>query len=107
MAKPRWLTLLVTLGLFVTTVSIVGHFAADAICVVQDAGGYKCMDDGAVDGRSAPTPQVTADLHGNFNLPPDLPALVLAALAFILAPITLTYLPYSPPPSSPPPKPLS
>lgn len=108
MAKPRRLTLLVTLTLLITTASIVGHFAADAICVARGAaGGADCKDGNVTGGRPDSASPVTADLHGSFNLPSDLPALSPIALAFVLVAITLTYLPYFPALSSPPPKLLS
>jgi hypothetical protein len=99
---------LVTLGLLITTASIVGHFVNDAMCVVLDAAGaYECANGQLTDGRSDSLPPATADLHGTFDLPTDLPALSLTTLAFILVAITLTYLPYSPAPAPPPPKLLS
>ncbi len=105
MAKPRRLKLLVTLVILITATSVVGHFAADAICVARDAGGgAECTSGNVADGRSGSASPVTADLHGSFNLPSDLPALSPIALAFVLVIITLTHLPYFLAPSPPPPK---
>lgn len=108
MAKPRRLSLLVTLALFITTAAIVGHFVADAVCVARDAaGGSECTTGNVTDGRPDATSPVTADLHANFNLPPVPPALSLIPLIFILAAGTLAHLLYSPSPFPPPPKLLS
>jgi hypothetical protein len=108
MAKPRWLTLLVTLTILITTAGIVGHFVNDAMCVVLDTAGVtECAAGQLTDGRPDSASRLTADLHGSFNLPSDLPVLSMITLAFILAAISLTYLPYSPAPSPPPPKLLS
>ena len=108
MARPRWLTLLVTLTLPITTAGIVGHFVNDALCVVLDtAGGVECAAGQMSDGRSDSASPATADLHSTFDLPTDLPALPLVVLVFILTAAIPTYLPYSPTPSPPPPKLLS
>ena len=108
MANARRLTWLTTLALFFTTVSIVGHFASDAICVGLNAvDGYNCSSDELGNGRFDSPSSITADLHGNFDLPTELPTLSLIAQAFILVVATLAYFPYSPTPTSPPPKPLS
>jgi len=105
MAKPRRLTLPITLLLLLTAASILGHFVADVVCVALDtAADYECTTGQLIDGRPDSASSGTAELHTNFNLPSDLPALSLIPLIFILTVVTLAYWPYSLPPSPPPPK---
>ncbi|VAW43453.1 hypothetical protein MNBD_CHLOROFLEXI01-4850 [hydrothermal vent metagenome] len=104
MGRPRWMTLLAVLVM----ISFLGHFVADAVCVVLDgAAGEICADGNKSNGRSDTTSPVAADLHGSFDVPSSLSTVSPLALAFSQATATLTYHLYSPPPSSPPPKPLS
>ncbi len=108
MAKPRRLTLLITLVLLLTAATILGHFVADVVCVALGAADdYECAAGQVIDGRPDSTSPITAELHDNFNLPSEFPTLSLIPLTFILAVDTLAYVPYSPPPFPPPPKLLS
>ncbi len=105
MAKPRWITLLVTFALLLTASSIIGHFATDVACVLLDSG-HECTATTIGNGSNSALP-IAADLHTGFNLPTNLPALSFVALAFILIPSTLSSLSYSRSPTLPPPKSLS
>ena len=102
MANSRRLTWLVTLTLLFTTLSIVGHFATDAVCAVLDATDGADCTSGEL-GNNSTTPTAN-DLHSSFSLPTTIPTLPLITLTFALALIVFVSLTYSPAPSFPPPK---
>ena len=104
MRKPRRMRRLITLMMLVMTISITGHFVADAICVVLTAvDGLECASS---NGRTETTP-LAADLHTTFDLPALPPSLSLIVLAFALITATSPYLPWSPAPTPPPPRTFS
>jgi hypothetical protein len=101
MAEQRLLRLLLILSLAITTVSIVGHYMADAICLVIEASAdIACAEVTQIDRTDA----TTSNLHTGFALPTILSTVAPAALVFLFIASNSTLVPYVPLPTPPPPK---
>ncbi len=110
MAKYWFPHTLIVLFLVMTVASVVGHFAADAACLLQDfAGDAKCVQDGRAVGANIlnAAPSVTNELHLGLDLPAAMTISQLAALAFALFTVRLAVPAYYFSPAPPPPKRLS
>lgn len=110
MAKHWFPRTLVMLFLVITVASVVGHFAADAACLLRDAtGDGECMQDGRAAGANIlnAASSVITELHLGLDLPAAMTISRLAALAFALFTVRLTVPAYFISPAPPPPKSLS
>ena len=99
----RFYRLLVILILAVTAVSLLSHYAADAICLA-DGLNETTLCSNAPASQFVSTPAAAETLHTGFDVPTVTAVTLLAAFIFSLITLQYTAVSFSPAPLSPPPK---
>ncbi len=99
----RFYRLFVILILAVTAVSLLSHYAADAVCLAAGLN-ETALCRNAPASQFVSTPAAAETLHAGFDVPPVTAVTLFATFIFSLITLRYTAVPFSPTPFPPPPK---